>query len=129
MDDLPARVAALEQWRIMAERLNDERHHANLMQFQLIKDGQLATNQHLSRQDDAAIKLNDKLDKVAGGVDTIAQRLAGIDGGTVALDKAAATKAAEDAAARQQTTNYIAIASVIVGAIGVIAGLYWGNHF
>jgi hypothetical protein len=122
MDDLPARVTALEQWRITFERLNE-------MQFASIREGQATTNRHLTQQDEATGKQDKKLDRLAEGMEAISLKLAGLDGATLAMDKVSIARANESSARRQQIANYVAIASVVVAAIAIVAGLYWGHQF
>ncbi len=67
------RIAALEHWREVSERLQNERHAANQGQLTDIKSQLLDTRSHLNRQDE-------KLDKVVEGNNAILVKLANQDG-------------------------------------------------
>ena len=130
---LDNRVTALEQWRITQEawkitkeRLDEERHAANLLQFKGVRDDLAETKTHLGRQDLAAGKRDEKVDKVLDIVNRVELKLAGEDGAAKAMDKVAANTLADTNAKRQQQANYIAIGSVISGVIIGGLGIFLG---
>lgn len=141
-DNLNGRVTALENWRTLTEqwklaidnwrqaqaalyaeqrKLDDDRHGANLRQFENLKNSMNQTTEHLNRQDASSLERDKMVRQVLEKTSSIELKLAREDGAAaqeLSIKRADIEHATITSA---KYANYIAFGSIIVT---IVIGLF-----